>query len=63
MIVPHDGFSFFGFDDQVALMTVLSEVALPIFSSRPRLKLAAIGRSVTSRYHGSKLSGSQQEGA
>ena len=38
MIIPHDGFSFFGFDDQVALMTVLSEVALPIFSSRPGLK-------------------------
>ena len=60
MIIPHDGFSFFGFDDQVALMTVLSEVAFPIFSSRPRLKWAAIGRSVTSHYLGSKLSGSQQ---
>ena len=60
MIIPHDGFSFFGFDDQVALMTVLSEVALPIFSSRPCLKWAAIGRRVTSRYLGSKLSGSQQ---
>ena len=61
MIVPHDGFSFFGFDDQVALMTVLSEVALPIFSSRPSLKWAVIWRrSVTSRYHGSKLTRSQQ---
>ena len=61
MIIPHDGFSFFGFDDQVALMTVLSEVALPIFSSRPGLKWAAIWRrSVTSRYHGSKLTRSQQ---
>ena len=60
MIIPHDGFSFFGFDDQVALMTVLSEVAFPIFSSCPRLKWAATGRTVTSRYHGSKLSGSQQ---
>lgn len=39
MVVPHDCFSFFWFDHEVAFVTILREITLPSFSSLPGLKM------------------------
>jgi len=37
MVVPHDRFSFLWFNDKIAFVAVLSEIALPTFSLLPSL--------------------------